>query len=361
MTKKPTLAAAEAEAAAIMAAKSTAKTAPTGAVVKERPTSAAYLNPKFIKRRPGHNPRFDFGEIEDLARSIRVQATEHGVPGGLLMPIRVERITPVLGTNSTGAQVFEFELIDGDRRLTAVEWLMARWYEGGDQVNGYNFPDGIAATIVPKGQSEVTSLLQMFEANTGKPFLPLEEAAAYKRMRDAGMTIEKICAAVQRRHVHVVATLALVDASPELKEAVAKGEIGGTMAKDIAVAARGDAALQAELTQDAKKAGKGGKVDKDALQAVKAKIHTARANKAAKKGKTIKAKVLAGEQISKAGDKAAKHLVTLLKEIGGDFVAEEADLAALFSKDEKMAAAYTFGVLNALKFAAGVKNIPLEI
>ncbi len=316
----------------------TASASPTG-IIKARPSAYNLLDPKAIKRREGFNPRFDFGEIKELAKSIRVQATEHAVPGGLLQPLRVKRAGD------------GFELIDGDRRMTAIELLMDMAAKG--DVDGYSFSEGVPAFTVDKGQDDVTSLIQMFEANTGKAFLPLEEAAAYKRMQEAGMTIEQIGKNVQRAHVHIVATLALLDADDSLKDAVKSKKIGGTMAKKIATAARGNKAKQAELTKEAVEAGS----DKKKKRVVLGKVEQVRAAKAAAKGKTIKMRALNDDQLSEMGEKLAKHLVAVMKEAK---VEGDRDLAKWIHADEQLVVAFTFGALQALKAAAGVK-VELEL
>ena len=228
------------------------------AIIKARPSAYNMINPRTITRREGWNVRFDFGEIEELAKSIKYQATEGGVPGGLLNAIRVKRAGE------------GFELIDGDRRLTAVE-LLLKWADEGNP-KGYDFAEGVAAVVVEKGQDDLRSLIQMFEANSGKAFLPMEEAAAYKRMREAGMSLEQIASAVGRNHVHVNNTLALLEAPEELQKAVKEGKVGGTLAKKIATSARGNKAKQKELTEKAIKAGK----DKKAQRKVKAEVEEAR-------------------------------------------------------------------------------------
>lgn len=313
----------------------------TNGIVTARLSSYNMVDPKAIIRKPGHNVRFDFGEIEQLAKSIKFQATECNVPGGLLNAILIKRISPD-----------QFELVDGDRRLTAVE-LLLKWADEG-KLDGYAFPAGIPARLADKSLDEITGLIQMFEANTGKSFLPLEEAAAYKKMRDAGLTIEKICQAVQRAHVHVVATLALLEADQSLQEAVKGKKITGTLAKDIATAARGNLAKQAELVNDAIAAGTDAKKKRVVVQ----KVRAARVAKAASKGKTLKMRALTDDQLSEIGAKLAKHLQALIKECPTKVEPEE--LTELIKKDEMLAVAFTFGALQGLKAAAGVK-VELEV
>ena len=105
----------------IDAAQATAEAVTGSPARKEAPgiikrTNAYFADPKTIARVDGWNNRFDFGEIEELAKSIKIN--------GLLQPLRIKRVPAHVkddGKGAAGAQVFAFELIDGDRRLTAIE------------------------------------------------------------------------------------------------------------------------------------------------------------------------------------------------------------------------------------------------
>lgn len=292
-----------------------------------RRTNQFFLDPRKIDRRPGWNPRFEFGEIEELMKSIRFQKAQDG--HGLLNDLRVKR------KDNTD----RFELVDGDRRLTAIERLMDE---------GVEWQFGVPVKVVAANSSEIQLLIQMFEANSGKPFLPMEEAVAYKRMREAGMTIQEICAAVQRKQVHVVNTLALVDASDEVKQAVVDNRVGSTLAKDIAVVARGDTQVQRELISEAVAAGK----DKTALRKVKTKIEQVRREKASRSGRVLKVKPLTDEQLNELGAKVGERIAEKLQNAG---FGTQAALLKKCSKDDQLAAAFTLGALEALKAAAGIK------
>lgn len=317
MAKDPTLA-------------TVAKSSNPAGVLKR--SNAYFIDPSRVVRREGWNPRFDFGEIEVLAAQIKEVKAKDESSGGLLNPIRVKRVV--------GNPAADFELIDGDRRLTAIEHLLKK---------GETFPSGIPAVIVDKAQDDITSLTQMFLANEGKKFLPMEEAIAYQRMRDAGMTLKEICAAVGRKQVHVTEILNLLQADESVKEAAEKGEIGKTMAKKIATAAKGDKAKQAELVKAAKAAGD----DKEAQRAVKRKVDTTRIEKAAKKGKVLKIRALSDAELSDIGSKMAEHLSMMLENMG---ISVEEDLVEMIKKDPKLVMAYTTGALDALKVAAGGVN-----
>ena len=303
-------------------------------------TTAYNLDPKRITRREGWNARFDMGESAALAASIETELARDPSDGGLLNPVRVKRIT--------GNPNADFELVDGDRRLTAIELLLEK---------GVVFPHGIIGTIVDRTQDDTTSLIQMITANTGKPFLPLEEAAAYKRLRDAGMSIADICKAVGRTDVHVRETLDLLEADDSVKEAVQKGKVSGSTAKVIVSVAKGDKAKQAELAAAAAevKTVKGAAAKKVASKALQAKIQAARDAKNVAKGKEVKMRALTDEQLSEIGDRLAKHLTSLLKEAKIDVATTQAALQEWAKADEKLACAYVAGAVDALKVAAGLK------
>lgn len=290
-------------------------------------------DPRDIKRRDGWNPRFDFGDLAELSKSIKVQRELTG-GSGLLMPLRVKRLDPP-------ARGAVFELVDGDRRLSAIELLMEE---------GFEFPEGVPINLVPKDQDDTTSLLQMYETNTGKPFLPLEEAAAFKRLRDAGLTIKDICAKVGRSDIHVMGSLALLEAAPELQAAVKSGEVGITVAKEIAVVAKGDAALQKDLTAQAAAAGS----DKDKKRAVLVNVRKAQQVKAAAKGKTLSSKVRTPEEIRTAIAKAEPVLTTSLRTAKVSVAdLSSKTLIATMAADDATAAAYQAGFLQALRFVLG--------
>ena len=331
MSDKLTAAHAEASAtiAKILASSKIAAPAkssnPVGIVKR---TNAYFADPTMIGRKPGFNPRFDFGEIDELAKSIQVN--------GLLNPLRVKRVAAENGK--------VFELIDGDRRLTAIEHLLKK---------GHDFPEGVPVVVVDAKQEDVTSLVQMFEANSGKAFLPMEEAIAYKKMQDAGMSIKAIGEAVSRKHVHIVATLALLTADDSVQEAVKAGTVTGTTAKKIATAARGDKAKQKELIAQAKAVGK----DRAKKAQLDKNLDDTRRAKAESKGKTIKMRALSDVELSAIGEHLAQAMAAKLKDAKKPL---DFDVRGWVAKDDQLALAFTFGALEALKAAAGM-TVNLDI
>lgn len=338
----------------IPSAEAQAKKTEAAGIIKR--SSANYIDPKAIGRFKVEgkkwNNRFDMGDIEALAKSLEAN--------GMLNPIRVQRRskpTVLVLDAETGVYMTDetqtvgpivFNLLDGDRRLQAIELLI--------KTGRYDkaFPDGIPAIIVEKGQDLMTSLFQMFEANNYKQLLPLEEAEAYQRMRNGfpehgikGLTIKQICEQVGRKQVHVVEMLNLLKADSEVKDAVSKGQIGKTMAKRIATDAKGDVTKQKAILAAAKSAGN----SKGAKSVVKQQLDQARRDKAKAKGKTLKIRALDDQQLSALGAKVA---ATMAEKMVAADLPLEANMRDWLKGNPDLILAATFGALEALKAAAGM-------
>lgn len=299
-------------------------------------TTTYQADPRTIGRRVGWNPRIDFGDIAELAKSIKAN--------GLLRPLRVKR--PEAAYNTTDA----FLLIDGDRRLTAIELIL--------EEDANAFPEGVPIELVDKEQDSITSLIQMFEENTGKPFTPVEEAEAYKRMRDAGLKVKDIAACVSRCENHIIDTLNLVDAPAELKQAVISKKVGGTTAKEIARVAKGNTDLAKDLLATAEKAKAG---DKDSKTRLRVAINKAADAKAAAKGKEVRQRtaIRSAEAIQKQCERLVKHWEAS-KSAEGFTDKDLAGYVEAVADDSDLAAAFVAGAIEALKYVMG-RDANLEI
>lgn len=185
-------------------------------------------DPKLLKRRENWNQRFDFGDIAGLKASIKM----HGVR----RPLEVRR-------NKDG----DLEIVDGDRRQTAVEELI---------VEGHDIAS-VPVIIIDKKVDDFTAKIYMLTANDGKPFLPLEEAMAYKAMVDEmGKTPAEIATALGRSEAFVKDRLVLLTASAETQKAIVDGKVGTTIVAEIINKNKDDTAKQDALVQ---KAGSGKK------------------------------------------------------------------------------------------------------
>jgi len=283
------------------------------AIIQSRPSNFAYINPTAVSRRAGWNPRFDFGEIEELAKSIQAN--------GMLIPIRVKKVGE------------GFELIDGDRRLTAVEHLIAK---------GEVFAKGIPALLEDKNSDDLGNLIKMFESNSGKAFLPLEEAAAYKRMRDAGMTLKQICDKVGRKHVHIVDTLRLLEADDSVKDALKNKKINATTAKAIAKTSK---EKQASHVEQASGAGKGKRTQ------LKRDLEDGRTNK--RKSTPPKYHPMTQDELKSQEEQLLVDLQETATNAGWDLN----QVASVVRQDDALVAAATYGLLLGIRLALGNKIV----
>jgi len=241
----------------------------------------------------------------------------------------------------------------GHRRTLASQLLLEQ---------GFTFPEGVNIDLIDAKQDDLTSRIAMFNENNKKVLLPMEEAIAYADMRKLkndqypnGMSIAEICKVVGRTDVHVRETLALLDADDELKEAVVNGEVPGSTAKMIVSVTKGDKAAQKDMTATAKQAKKKGADGKAAKKELEAKIAAKRAANAQQKGKEVKARPLNADQLSKLGQKIAKHLETVSKEAKfTGYLENQIAYREMIAKDEALAAAYVLGAFQALQAAAGI-------
>ena len=298
-----------------------------------------FIDPRTIMIREGWNHRFDFGDIELLADQIEAEMKRDPASGGLIHDIHVRKLdAPVKPTSGTGPD-WLFSVTDGERRTMAINVLLKR---------GVGFPEGVPVKIVAASADVVGLLVRSFVANQAKMLLPLEQAYAFDKMKKAGMTLKDIERETGMSDNTIVGALALLDSPDELKDAVKSGAVGGTMAKSIAVNARGDKELQKTLTAAAAAAGK----DRKALAAVKTKVDDARRAKAAKKGLKLKMRALTDEQLSAIGAKMSEVLMGQMAALG--LPADTVLTDWIAGADLEQRIGYTFGVLQGLKAAAGV-------
>lgn len=173
------------------------------------------LDPRFIQREPGFNTRYDFGDITALAEDIAAN--------GILEPLKVRK---------EEAAIY---LVNGDRRLTAIEHLIAagRWPE--DPVNkGYPMP--VPCASEPRNVKPLDRIFMMLSLNTGKPFTLLEKGYAYLRILEADPEINASAIALRSGETKqaVSNALALVrSASPKLIRLIKEGTIAATTALEI--------------------------------------------------------------------------------------------------------------------------------
>lgn len=278
-----------------------------------------FADPAMIVRRKDWNPRFDFGDMKELETSIESNGFRKE------KPLLVRR-------NEEG----KIEIVDGDRRFTAVQTLMKR---------GVEFPSGIPVVFEEKAVTDVEALVHALTANNGKPLLPLEEAAAYKRLQDAGMKPKQIAKATGRSEANIKWTMCLLTADDSVKDAMKDGKINSSLGKDIAQKAKGDASKQKELVEKAVKGGKAGK------KLVKEEVAGIKRRPTSKKTQeTIVPKLLTESQLRTRESVLIKHVTDGFAALG----ITEDQARKYLSEYDIGAAAFHFGVLIGIRSALGM-------
>lgn len=157
-----------------------------------------------LKVKAEFNIRYDYGDIEELARSIET----HGV-----------RI-PLHGTFDKDG----YWISDGFRRYKAVEMLVK---EG--KAKGLMIP----ILPEPKGTNDETRVVDMFTKNSGKPLTPLEQAEGVKRLVAYGWDNKKMADTLNKSTVYIGKLITLGGAPQEIKNLIIKGMLSSTFAIDL--------------------------------------------------------------------------------------------------------------------------------
>lgn len=154
------------------------------------------VNPNSIIVKEGFNPRINFDEnkLDDLKNSI----IANGVKVPLLVKLNNEN---------------NFVLIDGERRLRATLKAIS---EGAEIVS-------VPCRIERKTMNEIDMLTLAMTANESERLTPIEEAHAFNRLKNYGISVTDIAKKVGKSVPFVYNRLSLLDASPEvLKEVESK-------------------------------------------------------------------------------------------------------------------------------------------
>ena len=181
------------------------------------------VDPHHIKVKGGWNPRTNFDGEEDLMKSI--------IENGVRVPLTVRRVGE------------DIVLINGERRLRAALRCIKE---------GYEIPF-VPCTFLPNNSSDIEAMYEMYVTNDGKRFEPLEEAELFRRLRAHGISTKDIAARIGRSEAYVNRTLALVNASPEVREQLKAKKIGVGDARKIVKKSEGDIGKQKKELDSTKK------------------------------------------------------------------------------------------------------------
>ncbi len=191
----------------------------------DRRSDLYHVDPRTIVVVEGWNPRrAESFALDDLMPSIK--------ENGVLIPLRLKR-------NRDG----KLELRDGERRYRAVMQLI---------------DEGVPILTVPcileKSGNDADLLLNAMLANTGKPFTALEEAEGYRRFLAWGWTLEQLAQRMGKSVGVIRSSLALLDAAPEVVQALQEGTVSRSEAVAVVRQARREETPQAEVLAERQEA-----------------------------------------------------------------------------------------------------------
>ncbi len=204
------------------------------------------LHPQMVTRRSPLQTRQPFDPIQNLEDSEFTRSVkQHGV----IQPILVYRL------EGDGSQETEYGLISGHRRLDAAL---------------YNNLTSIPALLIPPETSgENRDILTLLDNLQRKDLQPVEKAAQIRRLMDTyGYTNREAAELVGLSESHVSSLLSLLNAPPEVQEAVNTGKLGVRNARKVIQMSEPERRQVLDLTRD-------GLTLTDALREVSANPETA--------------------------------------------------------------------------------------
>jgi ParB/RepB/Spo0J family partition protein len=158
-------------------------------------------------QRAGGNIRSDYGDLEELAASIEAN--------GVIVPMRGYRVSD--------DKNFEWEVIDGHRRLAACQLLINRGITVRCKI----------ITVDARKYSDEQLVLDMITTNAGKPLNPVEMAEAVRRLQNFGWKNKDISVKFGKS-MRLIQNLALLAGAPKrIRDLISNGNISYTLALSI--------------------------------------------------------------------------------------------------------------------------------
>jgi ParB/RepB/Spo0J family partition protein len=180
------------------------------------------VDPREIRVIGGWNPRTDFTGEEELMNSI--------AQNGVIEPLMVRKAEDGI------------VLVDGERRLRATLRAIKA---------GHNIVS-VPALFLEKNINDIEALFFTLIANDGKRLEPVEEAEAFRRFKAWGLSAEEIANRIGRKDVYVKRRLELVNAAPEVKQALKEKKVGVNEARKIVAKGKGSVEKQGQELAKAK-------------------------------------------------------------------------------------------------------------
>lgn len=169
---------------------------------KTQKKSILYIDPKLLNIEEGFNTRNDFGDIDELKKSI--------IENGVRIPMR--------GYEEGGKYI----LIDGHRRrlacLKAIE-------EGFDIARVPFIPE--------KKRSFEERIFDIILSNDGKPLTPLELGETYKKLQACGYNFTEIANKIGKTIKNVSDMIKVAESTKELKDIIKEGNVSATTVSEV--------------------------------------------------------------------------------------------------------------------------------
>lgn len=188
------------------------------------------IDPRLIVVQDNFNARCDFGDIAELAESIKAN--------GVLNPITV---IPFIDEETEGQR---YRLIDGERRYRASMKVL----EDGGELRR------IPAIFASKSLTKQDMLIQQLVRNEGKPYSEYEYGIAYRKLVDLGYRPQDIAEKTGKPRWQVDICLAHTNRDPKIQEFLRSGEIDGTMVRKIDQAYKDDPKREQKVKKEVVKA-----------------------------------------------------------------------------------------------------------
>lgn len=175
------------------------------------------VDPRVIVIDPEWNLRESYGDDEDLALMENIKNN------GVYEALKVKK------TNDN-----TLLLRDGHRRMWCVNTLL----ESGFEIKS------VPVKLLDKDMTDDRATLYALGVNSGRKFTAFEEAKGFDRLVKHGHDVKDIAAAIGKSKVFVYERLKLVNATPQVRDAVEKGEISIRGASQAVASSGGDAGAQ---------------------------------------------------------------------------------------------------------------------
>ena len=179
--------------------------------LKTKKTDLMLIDPRNIIIEDNFNVRSDYGDIDELAKSI----------------VEVGQLEPIMVAKQRGTE--QYILTDGHRRMKAILKAI-------EQGHSIQYVKAIIAT----GNMEDRIFAMVITGIGKKPLNNLEEGEAYKRLKAYGYENKDIAAKVGKSLQHIYNMLKLADTPQQVKKYIINGDISGntvvSLLKDVKTA-----------------------------------------------------------------------------------------------------------------------------